>query len=93
MTTAAVALAKSVGYQNAGTVEFLVDSSQPLTDDSPFYFIEANARLQVEHTITEEVMGLDLVRAQLDSRGRRSRWNRSAFPRAVHRAASPFRRA
>ncbi|MGE3073568.1 MAG: carboxyl transferase domain-containing protein [Dehalococcoidia bacterium] len=69
ITSAAVTLAKSVGYQNAGTVEFLVDSSQPLTGDSPFYFIEANARLQVEHTITEEVMGLDLVRAQLEIAG------------------------
>ena len=72
ITAAAVALARSVGYQNAGTVEFLVDSSQPLTGDSPFYFIEANARLQVEHTITEEVMGLDLVRAQLEIAAGRS---------------------
>jgi len=65
MTAAAVALAKSVHYANAGTVEFLVDASRPLYDDSAFYFIEANARLQVEHTVTEEVMGLDLVRAQI----------------------------
>jgi acetyl/propionyl-CoA carboxylase alpha subunit/acetyl-CoA carboxylase carboxyltransferase component len=66
VTASAVALAKSVGYQNAGTIEFLVDASQPLHDGSPYFFIEANARLQVEHTITEEVMGIDLVRAQIE---------------------------
>ncbi|MBK9342069.1 MAG: carbamoyl-phosphate synthase large subunit [Dehalococcoidia bacterium] len=66
ITAAAVTLAKSVGYQNAGTVEFLVDASGPLHDGTPFFFIEANARLQVEHTVTEEVMGIDLVRAQIE---------------------------
>jgi acetyl/propionyl-CoA carboxylase alpha subunit/acetyl-CoA carboxylase carboxyltransferase component len=71
ITAAAVTLAKSVGYQNAGTVEFLVDASGPLHDATPFFFIEANARLQVEHTVTEEVMGIDLVRAQLEIAGGR----------------------
>ncbi|VDM62400.1 unnamed protein product [Angiostrongylus costaricensis] len=55
----AVRLAKHVGYQNAGTVEFLVDQK------GNYYFIEVNARLQVEHTVTEEVTGVDLVQAQL----------------------------
>ena len=61
---AAVRLAKSVGYSNAGTFEFLVDATgEP--SDQPFAFIEANARLQVEHTVTEEVTGVDIVKSQL----------------------------
>ena len=59
MGNAAIKLAKSVGYENAGTIEFLVDR------DRHFYFIEMNTRIQVEHTITEEVYGCDLVKEQI----------------------------
>ena len=58
---AAKQLASHAGYDNLGTFEFLVDGAA----DGSFAFIEANPRLQVEHTITEEVLGIDLVRAQL----------------------------
>ena len=56
----AVKIAKEVGYTNAGTVEFLVDQSS-----GKHYFIEMNPRIQVEHTVTEMVTGIDLVRAQI----------------------------
>lgn len=57
---AAIAVGRAVNYRGVGTVEFLVD-----LDSGSFYFIEANARLQVEHTVTEAVTGLDLVDIQL----------------------------
>ena len=56
---AAVKIAKHVGYMNAGTLEFLVDKS------GQYFFIEMNPRIQVEHTVTEWVTGIDLVRAQI----------------------------
>jgi acetyl-CoA carboxylase biotin carboxylase subunit len=59
MCAAAVRLAKAAGYYSAGTCEFLVDK------DNRFYFIEVNARIQVEHPVTELVTGLDLVREQI----------------------------
>ncbi len=57
---AAVKIGKQVNYSNAGTVEFLVDA-----DTDKFYFIEVNPRIQVEHTVTEEVTGIDVVRSQI----------------------------
>ena len=56
----ALRLARHVGYTHAGTVEFLMDF-----DTGAFYFIEVNPRIQVEHTVTEEVTGIDIVKAQI----------------------------
>ena len=60
MQETAVRMGEAVNYQGLGTIEFLLDQT-----GRQFFFIEANARLQVEHTVTEEVLGLDLVQAQL----------------------------
>ena len=60
LTAAAVKLARTAGYVNAGTVEFLVDA-----DTEDWFFIEVNPRIQVEHTVTEVVTGIDLVQAQI----------------------------
>ncbi len=59
MTHAAITLAKSVNYQNLGTVEFLLDK------DGGFYFMEMNTRIQVEHPVTEMITGLDLIELQI----------------------------
>ena len=63
MTAAAVRFAEREGYQNLGTFEFLVDAAG--NGAEPFVFIETNARLQVEHTVTEAVTGVDIVQAQI----------------------------
>jgi pyruvate carboxylase len=57
---AALRLGRAVGYTHAGTVEFLMD-----VDSGQFYFIEVNPRIQVEHTVTEQVTGIDIVKAQI----------------------------
>ena len=63
MGNAAIAAAKSIGYEGAGTVEFLVD------DDDNFYFMEMNTRIQVEHPVTEMVTGVDLIAEQIKIAG------------------------
>ena len=60
LTDAAIRLGKAANYRGAGTVEFLLDA-----DTDKFYFIEVNPRIQVEHTVTEVVTGIDIVKAQI----------------------------
>jgi 3-methylcrotonyl-CoA carboxylase alpha subunit len=65
ITEAGVRAARAAAYRNAGTIEFLVDLSGKPAPAAPFYFLEMNTRLQVEHPVTELTSGVDLVRAQL----------------------------
>ncbi len=65
MGAAAIKVARSVGYTNAGTVEFICDPYWQTTGRQPYYFLEMNTRLQVEHPVTELVAGLDLVHWQI----------------------------
>jgi acetyl-CoA carboxylase biotin carboxylase subunit len=62
---AAVRLGRHLGYRGAGTVEFLVDADSANTGRGEFYFLEVNARIQVEHPVTEAVTGIDIVAEQL----------------------------
>ena len=77
---AAVKMVKAAGYYNAGTCEFLLDK------DNKFYFIEVNARIQVEHPVTELVTGIDLVKEQIRiAAGEKLRWAQSEI---VHRGCA-----
>ena len=79
MGDAAVAACKAIAFDNAGTVEFIV------APDQSFYFLEVNTRLQVEHPITEEVTGLDLVRLQIEvAEGRPIPFNQEAISQCGH---------
>ncbi|MBL0289105.1 MAG: acetyl-CoA carboxylase biotin carboxylase subunit, partial [Bacteroidetes bacterium] len=79
MGDAAVAACKAIEYDNAGTVEFIV------APDQSFYFLEVNTRLQVEHPITEEVTGLDLVRLQIEvAEGHPIPFNQEAISQCGH---------
>ena len=72
MGKVAIAAAESVGYVNAGTIEFLFDSK-----DNRYYFLEMNTRLQVEHPVTELVTGIDIVKEQISiAAGRRLRYSK-----------------
>ncbi len=82
MTAAAVQAARAVGYRNAGTVEFLLEGTG---DEARFYFLEMNTRLQVEHPVTEQVAGVDLVRAQLlVASGEVLPWTQSSLTQRGH---------
>jgi acetyl/propionyl-CoA carboxylase alpha subunit len=82
MGDAAVAVARTARYRNAGTVEFLLEGTG---DSAQFYFLEMNTRLQVEHPVTEQVTGVDLVRAQIAvASGQPLPWPREVLSQRGH---------
>jgi acetyl/propionyl-CoA carboxylase alpha subunit len=82
MGDAAVAVARAAGYRNAGTIEFLLEGRG---DAASFYFLEMNTRLQVEHPITEQVVGVDLVAAQIRvAAGERLPWSQNQLSQRGH---------
>jgi acetyl-CoA carboxylase biotin carboxylase subunit len=82
MGQAAVAIARAAGYQNAGTIEFLLEGRG---DEARFYFLEMNTRLQVEHPVTEQVAGVDLVHAQIAvAAGRPLPWTHTELSQRGH---------
>ncbi|HEY6359983.1 MAG TPA: acetyl-CoA carboxylase biotin carboxylase subunit [Vicinamibacterales bacterium] len=82
MGEAAVRVARAAGYRNAGTIEFLLDGAG---DAARFYFLEMNTRLQVEHPVTEQVTGVDLVRAQIAvASGERLPWSQAEIAQRGH---------
>jgi acetyl/propionyl-CoA carboxylase alpha subunit len=82
MGDAAVALARAADYRSAGTVEFLLEGTG---DAASFYFLEVNTRLQVEHPVTEQVTGVDLVRAQIAvAAGNALPWSQASLMQRGH---------
>ena len=82
LTTAATTVAAAAGYDNVGTVEFLLEGEGEAVR---FYFLEMNTRLQVEHAITEACTGVDLVRGQLEvAAGQRLPWSQNALTSRGH---------
>ena len=82
MGEAAIAVARAAGYVNAGTIEFLLEGEG---DQAAFYFLEMNTRLQVEHPVTEQVTGVDLVRAQIAiAAGARLPWTQDSLIQRGH---------
>ena len=84
LCAAAVRLARACGYVSAGTAEFLL-----LPDGRTFYFLEMNTRLQVEHTATEEVYGVDLVALQIAIASGLPLGDRPPAPRGVRHRGAP----
>ncbi len=84
ITAAAVSAARAVGYRNAGTIEFLLAGTKD-EDEPPFYFLEMNTRLQVEHPVSEAVTGIDLVRAQfIAAAGKPLPWQQDSIAQRGH---------